>query len=117
VWDEEQRQAGNLVADHFSVQTVLMEQATSFSQTSGDWPPKSDLSPLSVFVSNLYSFLADEDDLAEPFYRGLLGSGVSGAGSGNGREWSPADVYSDGVLGDLPRRLVNGRDREWGMGY
>lgn len=117
VWDEVQRQAGNLVADHYSVQTVLMEQATSFSQPSGDWPPKSDLSPLSVFVSNLYSFLAEEDDLAEPFYRGLLGSGVSGAGSGSGREWSPADVYSDGVLGDLPRRLVNGRDREWSMGY
>lgn len=117
VWDEEQRRAGNLVADHYSVQTVLMEQVTSLSQPADDWPPKSDLSPLSVFVSNLYSFLAEEDDLAEPFYRGLLGSGVSGAGSGSGREWTLEHVYSDQVRSDVPRRLINGRDREWSMSY
>lgn len=98
VWDEEQRRAGNLLADHYSVQTVLMNQATLLTKPAGDWPPKSELSPLTVFISSLYSFLAQEDDVAEPFYRGLIGSGLSGAGSGTGREWPPTEVYSEAVL-------------------
>ncbi|NYJ73183.1 DUF6602 domain-containing protein [Allobranchiibius huperziae] len=117
VWDEAQRAIGNLVADHYSVQTMLMEEVTSLSEPKGEWPPPSQLSPLTVFISSLYSFLAQEDDTAEPFYRGLIGSGLSAAGWGTGREWQPAKAYSETTLASLPNRLVNGRDREWGMVY
>lgn len=58
-----------------------------------------------------------EDDMAEPFYRVLIGSSLSGSGMGSGREWSLKPVYSESVLSSVFGKLVNGREREWGMAY
>ena len=121
VWNDSERQKGNLVADHYSVQTTLIDNETALSsihpRTSGADFASNDLSPLTVFISDLYSFLAQEDDMAEPFYRGLIGSSLSGSGMGSGREWSLEAVYSESVLSSIFGRLVNGREHEWGTAY
>ena len=117
-WNEAERLNGNLVEESRQPQTVLMDNATVHSPSSADgWPSPTDLSPLAVFISDLYSYLAQEDQVADPFYRGLLGSGTSGSGQGSGRWWAPSEVYSESVLSQIQTRLLNGRDPEWGMVY
>ncbi|TFC19899.1 hypothetical protein [Cryobacterium sp. MDB2-10] len=109
------------MTDHFSVQTTLIDNETALSSVHPRNPDSgfipNDLSPLTVFISDLYSFLAQEDEMAEPFYRGLIGSSLSGSGMGSGREWDLNAVYSDSVLSSIFGRLVNGREHEWGMVY
>ncbi|WP_308015778.1 DUF6602 domain-containing protein [Microbacterium sp. cx-59] len=121
IWNEAERLKGNLVVDRHAVTTTLLDAETSQSvnhpHPDGVTGLAKSASPLSVFISELYSFLAQEDEVAEPFHRGLLGTEISASGSGTSRVWELVDVFQPATLDSLPRRLVNGRDREWSMTY
>lgn len=120
LWNAEERAKGNLVQEGFGVLTTLLDIETSRSKeypSPGENPFTSSGSPLAMFISVLYSFLAQEDEQAAPFHRGLLGSDISPSGGGMSRPWRLDEVYYESTLAQLPQRLVNGRDREWGMSY
>jgi hypothetical protein len=121
VWDQAQLASGIMVAKKWQVETSLLDLETSMTpnhpRLDGESFLAQSASPLSVFISVLYSFLAQEDESAEPFHRGLLGTGIYGSGSGSTRAWPLESVYNESTREIILSRIINGRDREWSMRY
>lgn len=66
--------------------------------------------PVAAFIAALLVRLAQADPSVAPLADGLRLTGTLGSGSGRMRSFPVRDVYSEGLLSELPRRQFSGGD-------